>query len=102
MQHIHTISRGGGPRPRDTWERIDAPQFGPEVDQAEGFAGANVEDEEDRSYPVKTVLAVPGTSQDVWSRRRETSKTSRDVGGVCEESYKIIYIYIYINVEMYR
>ncbi len=52
-------------RPRDTWERVDAPKFAGEVHQVDGFKGANVEDDERKSYPVKTVLAVPAASQDV-------------------------------------
>ncbi len=52
-------------RPRDTWERVDAPKFAGEVHQVDGFKGANVEDDEGKSYPVKTVLAVPAASQDV-------------------------------------
>ena len=55
----------GIPRPRDTWERIDAPKFAGEVHDVDRFKGANVEDTEGKSYPVKTVLAVPAGSQDV-------------------------------------
>ena len=53
------------PRPRDTWERIDAPKFAGEVHDVDRFKGAHVEDTEGKSYPVKTVLAVPAGSQDV-------------------------------------
>ncbi len=52
-------------RPRDTWDRIDAPKFGGEVHDVSGFIGAHVEDTEQKSHPVKTVLAVPAGSQDV-------------------------------------
>ena len=56
------------PRPRDTWERIDAPKFEGEVHTlplTNAFKGANVEDAEGNSYPVKTSLAVPRGSADV-------------------------------------
>ena len=53
------------PRPRDTWERIDAPKFAGDVHDVDRFKGANVEDTEGKSYPVKPVLAVPAGSQDV-------------------------------------
>ena len=52
------------PRPRDTWERIDAPKFGGEVFNVDSFKGANVESS-DKSFPVKTSLAVPAGSADV-------------------------------------
>ena len=52
------------PRPRDTWERIDAPKFGGEVYNVDGFKGANVESG-DKTYPVKTSLAVPAGSADI-------------------------------------
>jgi hypothetical protein len=53
------------PLPRDTWERISAPKFGGEVHQVASFKGANVEDEQGRSFPVKTALAVPAESQSI-------------------------------------
>jgi len=53
------------PRPRDTWERIDAPKFSGEVHEVVDFKGANVGDGEEKSFPVKTVLAVPAGSRDV-------------------------------------
>ena len=53
------------PRPRESWERIDAPKFDGTVRQVAGFKDANVEDAEGNSFPVKTVLAVPAGSQDV-------------------------------------
>ena len=52
------------PRPRDTWERIDAPKFSGEVYEVDCFKGANVESG-DKSFPVKTSLAVPAGSADV-------------------------------------
>lgn len=52
------------PRPRDTWERIDAPKFGGEVHDVVEFKGANVGDGT-KSYPVKTSLAVPVGSADI-------------------------------------
>ena len=51
-------------RPKDTWERIDAPTFGGEVWNVDGFLGANVESG-DKTYPVKTALAVPAGSADI-------------------------------------
>ena len=53
------------PADRNTWERIDAPKFDGKVHQVAALKGANVEDEEGRSYPVRKVLAVPGTSADI-------------------------------------
>ena len=53
------------PLDRNTWERIDQPKFGGEVHQVAGLKGANVEDTEGNSYPVRKVLAVPGTSRDI-------------------------------------
>ena len=53
------------PADRNTWERIDAPKFQGEVHQVAALKGANVEDEQGRSYPVRKVLAVPGTSADI-------------------------------------
>ena len=53
------------PKPRQEWERIDAPKFEGKVHQVEGLKGANVEDTEGNSYPVRKVLAVPETSQDI-------------------------------------
>jgi len=53
------------PADRNTWERIDQPKFGGKVHQVEGLKGANVEDTEGNSYPVRKVLAVPGASQDI-------------------------------------
>ena len=52
------------PRPRDTWERIDAPKFGGEVLNVDGLKGANVESG-DKTYPVKTTSAVPAGSADI-------------------------------------
>jgi hypothetical protein len=52
------------PTDRKTWERIDAPKFGGEVFKVNGLIGANVESG-DKSYPLKTVLAIPAGSQDV-------------------------------------
>ena len=52
------------PRPRDIWERIDAPKFGGEVHDVVEFERANVGDGT-KSYPVKTSLAVPAGSTDV-------------------------------------
>jgi len=53
------------PEPRKTWERIDAPRFKGEVHQVASLKGANVEDTEGRSYPVRKVLAVPANSADI-------------------------------------
>ena len=53
------------PRPRETWERIDAPKFKGEVHEVALLKGANVEDTEGRSYPVRKVLAVPAGSAGV-------------------------------------
>ena len=53
------------PRPRHTWERVDAPKFAGEVHQVADFKHANVEDEKGNIFPVKTVLAVPAGSHDV-------------------------------------
>ena len=55
------------PMPRETWERIDAPKFEGKVRQVGFLKGANVEDDEGNSFPVRSVLAVPGESQDVVS-----------------------------------
>jgi len=52
------------PRPRDTWERIDAPKFGGQVFNVDGFKGSHVESG-DKTYPVKTSLAVPAGSADI-------------------------------------
>ena len=52
------------PKPRDTWERIDAPKFGGEVFNVDGFKGSHVESG-DKTYPVKTSLAVPAGSVDI-------------------------------------
>ena len=52
------------PLSRDTWERVDAPKFAGEVHEVDGLKGANVESG-NKSYPVKTVLAVPIGSRDV-------------------------------------
>lgn len=52
------------PRPRDTWERIDAPKFSGETYNVDGFKGSHVESG-DRTFPVKTTLAVPAGSADV-------------------------------------
>ncbi len=70
------------PLDRNTWERIDQPKFGGEVHEVDGLKGANVEDEEGRSYPVRQVLAVPWTSADInvsdelvpGSRKREQQR----------------------------
>jgi len=52
------------PRPRDTWERVDAPKFSGETHDVVEFKGANVGDGT-KSYPVKTSLAVPAGSADI-------------------------------------
>ena len=70
------------PLDRNTWERIDQPKFGGEVHEVDGLKGANVEDQEGRSYPVRQVLAVPWTSADInmsdelvpGSRKREQQR----------------------------
>ena len=53
------------PLDRNTWERIEQPKFGGKVHVVDGLKGGNVEDTEGNSYPVRKVLAVPGTSQDI-------------------------------------
>ena len=53
------------PLPRQTWERVGQPKWGGQVYLTDGFKGANVEDAQGRSFPLKTTLPVPGTSQDV-------------------------------------
>ena len=53
------------PLDRNTWPRLDQPRFSGEVHQVAALKGANVEDSEGNSYPVRQVLAVPGTSADV-------------------------------------
>jgi hypothetical protein len=53
------------PLPRESWERVDQPKWGGKVHITDSFKGANVEDTDGKSHPVKTSLAVPGTSQDV-------------------------------------
>ena len=53
------------PQSRSTWERIDAPKFKGEVHEVSSMKGANVEDPEGRSYPVRKVLAVPAGSADI-------------------------------------
>jgi hypothetical protein len=44
---------------------VDAPKFSGEVHEVAALKGANVEDEKGKSFPLKTVLAVPIGSQDV-------------------------------------
>ena len=51
------------PRPRDTWERIEAPRFGGQVFNVDGFKGSHVESG-DKTYPIKTSLAIPAGSTD--------------------------------------
>ena len=82
------------PRPRDTWERIDAPKFGGEVFNVDGFKGSHVESG-DKTYPVKTSLAVPAGSADIDTgieagpgggrrkRQRECSRISRQTRKAC-------------------
>ena len=53
------------PKKREEWERIDAPKYEGKVHTVAGLSGANVEDTEGNSFPVRKVLAVPGTSQDI-------------------------------------
>ena len=52
------------PTDRNTWERIAAPKFAGKVLQVDGLKGSHVESG-DKSYPVKTVLAVPAGSANV-------------------------------------
>ena len=52
------------PTDRKTWDRIDAPKFAGKVLQVDGLKGSHVESG-DKSYPVKTVLAVPAGSANV-------------------------------------
>ena len=52
------------PTDRKTWERIDQAKLGGEVLTVTGIKGANVESG-DKSYPVKTVIAVPAGSANV-------------------------------------
>ena len=55
------------PKPRKEWERIDAPKFEGRVHQvaATALKGANIEDDDGNSFPVRKVLAVPGGSQSI-------------------------------------
>ena len=53
------------PKHRDTWERVDAPKFGGEVYDVDGFKGANVETTDGKTFPVKTALAVPAGSAEL-------------------------------------
>ena len=41
------------------------PTWGSQVYLTDGFKGANVQDTQGRSFPVKTTLPLPGKSQDV-------------------------------------
>ena len=52
------------PRPRDTWQRVDAPTFENKVLNVDSFKGSHVESG-DQSFPIKTTLAVPGGSADM-------------------------------------
>ena len=52
------------PRPRDMWERIDAPKFSGEAHEVVDFKRANVGDSTN-SYRIKTALAVPRGSADI-------------------------------------
>ena len=52
------------PTDKKTWERIDAPKFAGKVLQVDGLKGSHVESG-DKSFPVKTVLAVPAGSANV-------------------------------------
>jgi hypothetical protein len=52
-------------RDRTEWERIDQPTWSGDVKKADLFKGANVEDTEGKSHPVKTVLPVPAGSKDI-------------------------------------
>ena len=53
------------PLDRNTWERIDQPKFSGKVQEVAALKGANVEDAAGKSFPVRQVLAVPGTSADI-------------------------------------
>jgi hypothetical protein len=53
------------PLPRDTWVRVNQPSFSGDVHQVVSFKGANVEDQQGRSFPVKTALPVPADSQSI-------------------------------------
>ena len=53
------------PLPRATWAKIDAPKFDGEVHQVASLKGANVQDTQGNSYPVRKVLAVPADSADI-------------------------------------
>ena len=52
------------PRPRDTWQRVDAPQFESKVLNVDSFKGTHVESG-DQTFPIKTTLPVPAGSADV-------------------------------------
>ena len=52
-------------RDRSEWERIDQPTWSGDVKKVDGFKGANVEDTQGKSHPVKTVLPVPAGSKDI-------------------------------------
>ena len=53
------------PLDRSTWGRIDQPKFSGKVHEVSLIKGANVEDKEGNSFPVRQVLAVPKDSEDV-------------------------------------
>ena len=53
------------PLPRKTWEKIDAQKFGAQVHQVAALFGSHVIDTENKSYPVRKVLAVPADSAEI-------------------------------------
>ena len=53
------------PMPKNTWPRIDQPRFEGKVHKAAALKGANIEDTEGNSFPVRQVMAVPKDSEDV-------------------------------------
>ena len=53
------------PLDRNEWQRIDQPKFSGKVHQVAALKGANVEDEEGKSFPVRMVQAVPKDSEDI-------------------------------------
>jgi hypothetical protein len=50
---------------RSTWNRIDAPRFDGKVHKVDALVGSHVVDSDGKSYPVRQVLAVPASSEDV-------------------------------------
>ena len=65
VRKLHERGAFRAPLPRAEWESIEAPKFGGKVHHVKSIMGAIVEDTEGHRFPVKQVMAVPGTSEDV-------------------------------------